>query len=112
MAKVKGKWTFNSILNNAPWYQEVNFTTSGGSNYVAIQGSDTVAPVYALAYFFIDEEYGDWVELDVYYYEESAEDGIEIGWGYEADRTIDFGEEEQEVSDGFYDWLVENAIAD
>ena len=110
MKAVKGIWTFNDVLTSFPSvYQEnVNFT-SRNYNYTGFVATAGSAPVLALCYVKGAED--DFYPYDVYYFEESLQFGIEIGWFSEPFKTIDFGTTEQMVSDAFYAWLVENAVA-
>ena len=110
MKAVKGIWTFNDILTSFPraLQEFVNFT-SINANYIGFDANTAVAPVLALCYCSGTED--DFYPVDVYYFEESLDPIIEIGWLSEPLKTIDFGTTEQTVSDEFYAWLVENAVA-
>lgn len=119
MVKVKGTWTFKDTLTPFPtgstYFERVNFT-SGTNNrqFLGIQYTNDTAqiPVIALCYVTgISEDDGYNYLNDVYYYEEDSSFGIEVGWDNETYKTIDFGETEQEVSDEFYAWLLENTVA-
>ena len=108
MAIVKGKWKFKDILGSSFSYQEVNFL-SNQTRYRAIGCSDAVNAELTLTLNYEFEEPVELTEHDVYSFEDS-EKGVEEGWNDDVYRTIDFGETEQEVSEEFYAWLVENAM--
>ena len=108
MATVKGIWTFNDVLTEASFSEEVNFSADGVSYSIIHIDSGAVAPFLTLNYGYYDDEDKSY-HYDVYAFEE-YDDTVQIGWNNEAYKTIDFGETEQTVSAEFYAWLVENAV--
>lgn len=98
MAKVKGRWVFNTVLTDAGTEggvisgQTVSFTSNGGvfDRIIPVAGYQSV-----MTYSNIEYSYS--------VYSHSA------GWTNEAFKVIDFDASEQEVSAEFYAWLVANA---
>lgn len=98
MAKVKGRWIFNTVLNDAGTEggvvsgQTVSFTSNGGvfDRIIPVAGYQSV-----MTYSNIEYSYS--------VYSHSA------GWTNEAFKVIDFDATEQEVTDEFYAWLTSNA---
>lgn len=98
MAKVKGRWIFNTVLTDAGTEggvvsgQTVSFTSNGGvfDRIIPLSGYQSV-----MTYSNIEYSYS--------VYSHSA------GWTNEAFKVIDFDATEQEVSDEFYTWLTANA---
>jgi hypothetical protein len=116
MKTVKGKWVFNDFLTEEGFQnQEVNFISNNTIyNRISItQGNAGNAPFATLNYDTLEyNEYAEQYEFifNSVYNLEDYEEYDKIGWDYdEAYKTIDFGEEEQEVSDEFYAWFIENA---
>ncbi len=110
MATVKGKWVFNEVLTYAYFDEYVNFTSNEEPCIGFFIDDGAFSPsTCSLCYKTLDEGIDEGYNgFGVYFFEEA--DGI-IGWEIFAEpyKTIDFGETEQEVSEEFYAWLVENA---
>ena len=98
MAKVKGKWIFNTTLTDAGTEgsvvsgQTVSFTSNGGvfDRIIPLSGYQSV-----MTYSNIEYSYSVYTHSD--------------GWTNEAFKVIDFDATEQEVSAEFYAWLTKNA---
>lgn len=98
MAKVKGIWVFHNVLTAAgnegsiTYGQDVVFTSNGGvfDRLIPLFGYESV-----MTYSNIEFSYSVYSHSD--------------GWTNEAYKTVDFGEQEQEVTDEFYTWLTANA---
>ena len=108
MALIKGKWKWKSSLalpTGAPEYSGVmtEFTSNGmtfyGMDLCLCPGGEWVG--------YIDSSGINWV----YDSTGSQNGGAFQGWQNEEYRTIDFGSDEIEVSDEFYQVLVNNAIS-
>lgn len=112
MATVKGIWTFKDVLTDLPASQDVNFI-SGNKSYVGFFIDDgAFSPsVCSLCYKYLDETLTYGYGGDSVYFYDEYEGNVYWDIGYpNSYKTIDFGETEQTVSDGFYAWLVENAV--
>lgn len=94
MATLSGVWVLNSTLERptADIIQLVNFT-SNGSNATRMTVKSSTS--YALLNYMIINNIATYG----------------TSWVDEAYRTVDFGTDEQTVSDAFYTWLVDNAAA-
>ncbi len=101
MATVKGVWEFKNVLTSVDpvkyWYATF---VSYDSYYTCIAIDPEIGE--GVCYKFCD------TADPTYFHWESAYSDSD-GWAMEEYKLIDFGETEQEVSDEFYNWLVENA---
>ncbi len=96
MAIIQGIWKFHAApaASAEVIIEDVSFVTTDGYDYDAMicYTSGGTARIC----------YGD-ISLVVY--------NGSYGWDYEEDRTIDFGETPQTVSDAFYAYITQNADA-
>ena len=103
MATVKSKWQFNDTLTDFPTgTYNVNFTSApnfiyGTTNYTALYKTDNTN---GIALNYKEATTGD--AISTYSFNEGK-------WADNNFKTVDFGETEQTVNDGFYNWLVKNA---
>ena len=98
MATVKGVWVFNETLTKPSTdeiYEYCIFLSNGSVTYYAI---DVRYLVNGGLYYDTTSDY----KKDVKVYNNA--------WVNEAYRTVDFGETDITVSDGFYEWFVANAV--
>ena len=118
MPTLKGKWKFNDIIVQLPpvedldnfYEQNINFTTIGlylDNNY-QVEANKIIYYWNGIGYHVIlttplVEEIQD---TDVEVYNKADE-----RWHYgNLSQTVDFGSEEQEVSQEFYEWFTANAV--
>lgn len=94
MATVKGIWVFNETLTTAPSYFVYPFVSNGLS---CTAMGEAASDGYSVLYYHGPDVFA-------YYFKTST-------WANDAYRTVDFGEDEQTVSDAFYTWLTSNAVS-
>lgn len=111
MATVKGTYTFRDTLTTLPCDKEnpefVNFTSNGRIYLGIFCDSGNISVGYSIGYISNAEDLGD--AHCAYNYDAFPEDEVEFGWTNASYKTIDFGIDEQTVSDEFYAWLIVNA---
>lgn len=111
---ISGVWKFNEKLNvphltedNRNWgfTEELNFTSNGVvfDRFLDVTAwrYDDTCTCLVLEYVLLSSSSG-----------ERAYESFDTPakWLNEAYRTVDFGDIPQEVSKGFYEWFVENAV--
>lgn len=118
MPTLKGKWKFNDIIVQLPpvedlgnfYEQNINFTTNGvylDNNY-QVEANKIIYYWSGIGYHVIlttplVEEIQD-TDVSVY-------NKIDERWDYgNLSQTVDFGSEEQQVSQEFYEWFTANAV--
>lgn len=103
---ISGKWEFREVLVPANLERGESFSANAYVDNVLCRGMNVDASAYfvtSLVFFYFDEG-GDEVFLPGY-----ASQGGDAGEWYVADRTVDFGTNDQTVSAAFYDWFTANA---
>lgn len=105
-ATIKGTWFFNETLKTPD-------TIFGGDKLISESVNFTCRPVNYLMSeehisTFVDDTYSADI-MDLYYGATKVYDGDTETWSDGAYRRIDFGDEDQTVSEDFYDWFTDNA---
>jgi len=101
---VKGKWVFNETLVPSPYFTCEGFNVSfksNGTDFKAIWEDGESTSNYIM-YMRVTVEELPSDDIEAVYYNEQ--------WASDAYRTVDFGDDAQEVPEGFYTWFTANAV--
>ena len=104
--KLNGTWILNSTIDTGMQHnfkQDIQFTLSGGTQFYSMEIIHAGSEADRFQYYYYDSTVnngaGAYMASTVY----------EYGWFSEGYRTVNFGNNYQEVSQEFYNWFTVNA---